>query len=76
MMFCLSLSDISNIATSISAVLSIALLVYYIKQVNAMKKQIKIMEEQRNNDAIKTKSDTTLNVLLAWTNGLTSNMTR
>lgn len=55
MMFCLSLSDISNIATSISAVLSIALLFYYIKQVNAMKKQIKIMEEQRNNDTIKTK---------------------
>ncbi|MBQ8903130.1 MAG: hypothetical protein IJY73_02375, partial [Oscillospiraceae bacterium] len=52
------------------------LFVGYVSQVIAMKKQIQLMESQINNDKIKTNSDTTLNVLVIWTNGLTSNMTR
>ena len=60
----------------ISVCVNIALFCGYMSQVRAMKKQIEIMETQLNNDKIKANSDTTLNVLLAWTNGLTSNMTR
>ena len=69
--------DIIEIAVSIiSVVVNIALFCGYMSQVKAMKKQIEIMEKQLNDEKIKTNSDTTLNVLLAWTNGLTSNMTR
>ena len=69
--------DIIGITVSIiSVVVNIALFCGYMSQVKAMKKQIEIMETQLNNDKIKANSDTTLNVLLAWTNGLTSNMTR
>lgn len=70
------IENIGIIVSIISVVVNIALFCGYMSQVKAMKKQIEIMETQLNNDKIKANSDTTLNVLLAWTNGLTSNMTR
>lgn len=64
------------IVSVISVLVNIALFFGYMSQVKAMKKQIEIMESQLNDDRIKSNSDTTLNVLTTWANGLTSDMTR